>query len=86
MSKEETSCRVLHAPRHFHHVLHDLFDWCTWDRHVNGPNGNHEIEPGDNVPCVLDELVEVREMMAILRVRLIEIISKMPQRIKNSHV
>lgn len=39
--KKESPGGVLHAPRHFHHILHDLLDRCVRNGHVDGPDGHH---------------------------------------------
>lgn len=57
MTEEESSGGMLNASGHFHHIFHNLLYGRTRYRHVYRANRNHEIEPGDDVACVLDKLV-----------------------------
>lgn len=44
--QKEAARGVLHAAGHLHHVFHDLLDGGVGDRHVNGADGDHEVETG----------------------------------------
>ena len=74
VSKEQTANRMKYTARHLHHVLHNFADGGLWDRHIHGADGDHEVQPGDDVPRILHELVQVGEVMLALRVRLVQII------------
>jgi hypothetical protein len=86
MSKKEPSSGMLNAPRHFHHILHNLLHRSSWYGHVDSANGNHEIESGHDIACILNKFVQIRKVVAILRMRLIKIVGKVAERVKNSHV
>src|SRR2546421_11522881 len=82
--EEETSNRVLNTARHFHHVLHNFLHWGILNSHVDSADGDHKIEPWDDVACVLDELVKVCKV--INRMGVAEIDRKVAERIEDSHV
>lgn len=84
--QEETAGRVLDSARHLHHVLHDFLYWRTGNRHVDGADGDHEVQTRDNVAGVLDQLVQVGEVVLPGRVSVIEIRREVSQRIKHGHV
>lgn len=52
MPKEQPPRRVLHTPAHLQHILHDLLDGRVRYRHVDGANGDHQVETGDDVSGV----------------------------------
>lgn len=69
--EEESPNRVQHAARHLQHVLHDLLHGGVRDRHVYRPNGDHEIQSGDDIASVLYKLVKVGEVVSVLDVRVV---------------
>ena len=66
--EEKSSNGVEYAARHLEHVLHDLLYRGVGNGHVNGPNGDHEVESGHDVPGILYKFVEVREVVSVLDV------------------
>ena len=77
MSEEQTAYGVEHAPAHLHHVLHDFLYRCFGDGHVDGADGDHEVETRDDIPGILNELVEVSEMVSRLGVCVVEVVGEM---------
>jgi len=67
VAEEETTDRVLDTSAHLHHVLHNLFDGSILNTHVDGSDGNHEVQAGDDVAGILDELVEVGKVVGRVR-------------------
>lgn len=63
VAKEETANGMLDTSAHLHHVLHNLLDRGILDAHVDGADGDHEVETRDNVAGILDELVEIGEVV-----------------------
>ena len=49
-------------------------------------DGDHEVEPWDNVSRVLDDFVEVGTVLSTRHMRLLDIRRQMSQCIKHSHV
>ena len=62
--EKKTAYWIEYASAHFHHVLHDFPDWGVGDGHVYGADGDHEVETGDDVAGVLDELIEICEVVS----------------------
>lgn len=49
MPQEQPTRRMLYSSRHLHHILHDLLDGRIGDRHIDGADGDHEVETGNDV-------------------------------------
>lgn len=75
---------MLDAAAHLHHVLHDFLDGCILNGHVDGPNGDHEVQTGDYVAGILHKLVEVGQM--VYGVIVAEVYGEIAQRIEDGHV
>jgi hypothetical protein len=75
---------VLDSATHLHHVLHDFLDGRILNGHVDGADGAHEIEAGNDVPGILDELIEVGQVVD--RVVLAQVDGKVAQGIEDGHV
>jgi hypothetical protein len=86
VAEEQPADGVEHAARHLHHVLHDLLDGRVRLRHVHGADGDHEVQAREDVPRVLHELVQVREVVLAGLVRLAEVVGQVPERVKHGHV
>ena len=86
MSEEQPAYGVEDAPAHLHHVLHDFLDGCVGDGHVYRADGDHEVETGDDISGVLDELVEICEVVAGLGVCVVEVVGEMTEGIEDGHV
>lgn len=69
---------------HLHHVLHNLLDGRILNSHVDGPDGDHEVQAGDDISGILDEFVEIGEV--IYGVVLAEVDGEMAQGIEDGHV
>jgi hypothetical protein len=54
---------VLNSATHLHHVLHDFLYRRILNGHVDGADGAHEIQTGNDVPGVLDELIQVGKVV-----------------------
>jgi hypothetical protein len=84
VSQEKAANGVLHSATHLHHVLHNLLDRRILDRHVDGADRDHKVQAGDDVPGILNELVEVGEVVD--GVVLAEVDGEMAERIEDGHV
>jgi hypothetical protein len=62
---------VLYSATHLHHVLHDFLNGRILNRHVDGADGAHEVQAGNDIAGILDELVQVGQM--VYRVVLTEV-------------
>ena len=69
--EEKSSNGVEYAARHLEHVLHDLLYGRVGDGHVDGADGDHEVESGHDVAGILYKFVEVREVVPVLDVRVV---------------
>lgn len=52
MPQEQPPGRMLHTPAHLEHILHDLLDGRIGHRHVDGADGDHEVQAGYDVSGV----------------------------------
>jgi len=84
VAQKKAANGVLDSATHLHHVLHDLLDGRVLDSHVHGADGAHEVQAGDDVAGILDELVEVGEV--VYGVVLAEVDGKVAQGIEDGHV
>jgi hypothetical protein len=84
VAEEETTDRVLNTSAHLHHVLHNLFDGSILNAHVDGSDGDHEVQTRDNVAGILNKLVEVGEVVG--RMGFAQVDGKMAQGIEDGHV
>lgn len=84
VAQEEAANRVLHSATHLHHVLHNFLDGRILNCHVDGANSDHEVQAGNDISGILDELVEVGEV--VYGVVLAEVDGKMAEGIEYGHV
>ena len=84
VAQEEAADGVLDAATHLHHVLHDLLDGRILNGHVDGADGDHEVQARDDVAGILDEFVEVGEVVD--GVVLAQVDGEMAQGIEDGHV
>ena len=74
VSEEQSASRMLNAPGHFHHILHNLLNRSIWDAHVHCADGDHEVEAWDDIASVLYELIQVCEVVLAGLVGVIKIV------------
>jgi len=84
VAQEEAADGVLDAATHLHHVFHNLFDGGILNGHVDGADGDHEVQARDDVAGILDEFVEVGEVVD--GVVLAQVDGEMAQGIEDGHV
>jgi hypothetical protein len=84
VAQEQATDGVLHSATHLHHVFHDLLDRRVLNGHVHSADGAHEVQAGNDIPGILDELVQVGEV--VHGVVLTEVDGKVAQGIEDGHV
>jgi hypothetical protein len=84
VAQKQTADGVLDSATHLHHVLHDLLDGRILNGHVDGADGAHEVQARNDIPGILDELVQVGEV--VYGVVLAEVDGQMAQGIEDGHV
>jgi len=82
--QKQAADRVLHAATHLHHVLHDLLHRRILNGHVDGADSAHEVQAGNDIPGILDQLVQVGEVVD--GVILAKVDGEVPQGIKDGHI
>jgi hypothetical protein len=82
--QKQTTNRVLDSATHLHHVLHDLLDRRILNGHVDSADSDHEVQAGNDISGILDELVEVSEV--VYGVILAEVDGEMAEGIEDGHV
>jgi hypothetical protein len=84
VAQEQAADGVLDAATHLHHVLHDLLDGRILNGHVDGADGAHEVQAGDDIAGILDELVQVGKVVD--GVVLAQVHGEMAQGVEDGHV
>lgn len=84
VAQEQAADGVLDAAAHLHHVLHDLLDGGVLDGHVDGADGDHEVQARDDVAGILDKLVQVGEV--VYGVVFAEVDGEVAQSVEDGHV
>jgi hypothetical protein len=84
VAEEQATDGVLDTTAHVHHVLHQLLNWCALDGHVSGAHCDHQVEAGNDIAGILDELVQVGEV--VHGVVLLEVDREITEGIEDGHV
>ena len=84
--EEKPPDRIEHTTGHFQHILHHFLHLGVGDRHVHGTDGDHEVETGDDVSGILDELVQFWQVMSAGCVSFIKVVGQVSERIENGHI
>lgn len=84
VTQEQATDGVLNSATHFHHVLHDLLHRGVLNGHVDGADGDHEVQARDDVAGILDELVQVSQV--VHGVVLAQVDGQMAQGVEDGHI
>lgn len=77
---------MLDSACHLHHIAHDLLYRGIGHFHVDASNGDHEVETGDDVSCVLNQLVEIGQVVSPALMGLLEVSGDVAKGVKDGHI